>query len=234
VAVVPDAAALIPELFREGARDPASVRWLGKTFLDVGEVLGESALAGHPAPLRRVFLLVAGDQLSRPASEITLAVRADHAEETESLLDRTEGARITQRHATPTLCSWRVRLDHDRRPTEKLSSFLDGDRVVLFEKRWDDAPDFDRAPEAGAVRRREAAELLAREMLNRRRHGRLLARYGGHAAGILFDLAGALREAECWRIRVGGCRETADLIEAIVAGEGPHREGSNHPRSSRT
>ena len=53
-------------------------------------------------------------------------------------------------------------------------------------------------------------------MLNRRANGRLLARYGGSPAQLFVDLAGALRRVDCFSVRVGGYRETADLIEQIV------------------
>ena len=71
--------------------------------------------------------------------------------------------------------------------------------------------------EAVPVARREAAERLAREVLNRRSGGRLLARYGGSLARVFVDLAGALGQARCWRIRVGGCAETADLVQRLIA-----------------
>jgi hypothetical protein len=54
-------------------------------------------------------------------------------------------------------------------------------------------------------------------MLNRRRGGRLLERYGGSVARLFFDLAGALREAACWRLRVGRSPDTAELVERLVA-----------------
>ena len=71
-------------------------------------------------------------------------------------------------------------------------------------------------PKATPVKRLEAAELLGRELLNRRVGGDLLARYDGNLSLLFMDLAGALRDAACWRIRVGDMQKTADLIEQLV------------------
>jgi hypothetical protein len=53
-------------------------------------------------------------------------------------------------------------------------------------------------------------------MLNRREGGRLLARYGGSMAALFFDLARTLADVECYRVRMGGRRETADLVFDLV------------------
>jgi hypothetical protein len=134
----------------------------------------------------------------------------------DALFARTDGVEIMERRASEHLGWWRIRLDHERRPTESLSAVFDSDRIVLFDKQWDERPDFGVSPQATPVTRREAAEMLAREMLNRRTAGRFMARYGGSAARIFVDLAGALRDAKCWRIRVGGIGETADLVEQLT------------------
>jgi hypothetical protein len=52
-------------------------------------------------------------------------------------------------------------------------------------------------------------------MLNRRVGGRLLARYGGSVSRLFLDLAGSLRDADCWRLYVGDYRATADLAEQL-------------------
>ena len=69
------------------------------------------------------------------------------------------------------------------------------------------------------IKRREAAEFLARELLNRRESGRLLHRYGDSLTAFFLDLAGALREAACWKLAPGRYVETADLVQRLVDGE---------------
>ena len=81
---------------------------------------------------------------------------------------------------------------------------------------WDELPDFQGQPSVVPVRRREAAEFLGREMLNRRNGGRLLARHGGSVTALFLHLAAALREASCWMVSVGGAGATADLIESLA------------------
>jgi len=225
VALIDEDGSPAPEPFRSAARDPQGVRWYGKTLLDVGETLNESALVSTPAPLSHVLLLVAGDA-SEARTEVELVVRVDDAPELQSLFEQTEGVEILDRRADETICSWRLALDHRRRPTEHLTHVFESDRVVLFEKRWDTRPDFNAPPEARPVGRREAAEMLAKEMLNRRGAGRLLARYDGSMARIFVDLAGALSGARCFKLRVGACRDTADLIQGLVDGADGARDAS--------
>ena len=44
-----------------------------------------------------------------------------------------------------------------------------------------------------------------------------MARYGERLTELFLDLAGSLRDARCWRVAVGECGETADLIEQLVS-----------------
>jgi hypothetical protein len=219
VGVASDSEAPMPEAFRRPAADPSAPQLLGKSLLDVGDVLGEDRLAAEPVPLQHVLLLTADRQGSGPwpATWVQLASRTADAEELEAFFAATEGVEIIERLDRPHVRLWRLRLEHERRPTEALSRVLDSDRVLFAEKYWDKRPDFSGTPEAVPIRRREAAEFLGRELLNRRLGGRLLASYGGKLTPLFVDLAAALREAACWRIRVGGCRETADLIQRLVA-----------------
>jgi hypothetical protein len=216
VALVPRAGFSIPEPFLTESRKPSAVRWFGKVLLDVGRILGDSALIAEPAPLRHVILLVSGDDPFPVTTVVELATMIEDASELDPLFRGTDGVEILARRATESLCGWKLRLDHTRNPTETLSPVFESDRVVLFEKRWEGRPDFSGPAMASPLRRREAAEMLGRDMLNRRSAGRLMARYEGSAARLLVDLAGALRDASCWSIRVGSDPETADLVEQLL------------------
>ena len=219
VAVRPGSKAPIPESFRAASDAATSVRLFGKSLLDVGEHLGEDALARDPVPLRNVIVLSSDAEHNGPHEEATrvgLAVARQHADELHARFASTAGVEIVEKRDEPHWTLWRLRLDPTQRPTEALSEVFDGERVVLFEKTWCGEPDFAAAPVATPIRRREAAALLGREMLNRRKKSALLKRYGGNVAELFLDLAGALREVACWRLRVGGVRETADLIETLV------------------
>ena len=185
--------------------------------MDVGQLVGESALASGAAPLRHVFLMTSGEVAG--ATRVDLAARLQDASEFDARFSRTEGVEVLERRETAGLRAWRLRLDHARRPTEALADLFDGDRTVLFEKHWDTKPDFVAPPPATPVKRRVAAGLLGREMLNRRVGGAPLAPYGGNVAPLFLDLAGALRDVSCWRLRVGDIRDTAGLIERCIAEE---------------
>jgi len=216
VAVRPGKGAPIPEPFLTESRKENRVHRFEKTLLDVGEILGEQALVDRPVPLGHVFLLTPGDGGPRTHSEVDLAARLEDADELEGLFLATDGVDVLERSEGPSLRVWRLALDHAKGPTRALAPVLDGERVVLSATRWARQPDFTSAAEAVPVTRREAAERLAREVLNRRSGGRLLARYGGSLARVFVDLAGALSQARCWRVRVGGCAETADLVERLI------------------
>jgi hypothetical protein len=219
VGVVPRSDGPLGEPFRAHALDPAAPRLLGKSLLDVGDVLGEAALAVEPAPLRRVLVLASGSADAPPATtRVDLAARAEDGEELDGLFRATPGAEVLERRDLGPLRAWRLRLHHDRRPTERLARVFESDQIVLFEKHWDVPPDFTGRPELRPLPRRVAAEVLAREMLNRRRSGRLLARYGGSVTRLFLDLAGTLSQADCFSLRVGDCAGTADLVERLVAG----------------
>ena len=210
----------IPEPFLTESRKPSRVHRFEKTLLDVGEVLGEQALVDRPVPLEHVFLLATGDGEPRTHSEIDLAARLEDADELDELFLATDGVEVLERNDGSSLRAWRLALDHGKGPTQALEEVFDGERVILSATRWERRPDFTSVAEAVPVTRREAAERLAREVLNRRRGGRLLARHGGSLARVFVDLAGALSRARCWRVRVGGCAETAALIERLIGEKG--------------
>jgi hypothetical protein len=111
---------------------------------------------------------------------------------------------------------WQLRLDHAKRPTTPLTQVLGGKEIVYLAKHWDGQPDFTRDPEAIRIKRREAAVLLGREILNRRGTSGILGRYRGDATAMFLDLAASLKQAECFRIEVGRFHETADLIRSLA------------------
>jgi hypothetical protein len=208
-----------PERLRRLADAPDAVRFLGKTLVDVGDAFGQDVVLASPAALGYVLLLAADETDGHEATTwIETAAHRDAADRIEADLRAIDGVEIASRDEDSHLVTWRLRLAHDRQPTEKLAAVLDRDAVVLSTKLWTSTPDFTGAPRAVPVRRREAAEWLGREMLNRGASGRLLARYGGSTAAMFFDLARALANVECYRIRMGGRCETADLVHDLIRG----------------
>jgi hypothetical protein len=221
VGVDPDGKAPIASVFREAAGDEATPRLMGKALLDVGEILGERALAAGPAPVLHAFFLTGPgsewDTWNAP-TRLRLACRIEDRERIAAALHDVPGLSVDEEGDAGALYAWRVGLDHRQRPTPHLEKILVDPALVLAEKYWDARPDFDGHPEAFPMRRREAAELLGRDLVNRRPNGRLMHRYGGQIAALFLDLAGALRHASCHRIRVGDLAETADRIEDLVSG----------------
>jgi hypothetical protein len=216
VGVIPDGEAPIPEPFRRHAGHAGAADLFGKTLLDVGHVLGEASLVTAPVPLRRIVLLTSQlDDAPSVPTRLFVVGRGKNADELHGVFSGTPGIEITDRNDQPHLTAWNLRLDPAASPTEALSRVLDGEQIIFAEKFWEARPDFDGTPEALPVRRREAAELLGREMLNRRRRGKLLARHGNNVTEMFLRLAGALRETSCWRVRVGEYRATADLVESL-------------------
>ncbi len=220
VGIIPGGRAPIPEAFARSAKEPHAVRLFGKSLIDVGQVLGDACLADGPAPLAHVVLLTAhpSGMPERPAtSRILIACRPGDADEFDEAFTDVSGVRIERRDAQPHLQTWQLHLDHSKEPTRKLLSLFDSEKVVLFEKQWDVKPDFSATPHATPIKRRQAAEFLGREMLNRRGRSRLLARYDDNLTALFLDLAGALRDAECWSLSVGDSTATADLVEELIA-----------------
>lgn len=220
VGILPRESAPIPEPFRARALDPGAVRLFGKSLLDVGEVLGERALAREPLPLGVVVLLTATPGLEAEpldaSSWLNVGCRSEHAAELASLLAACPGVEVSERHGQHPVALFTLHLRHEAHPTQQLSRILDSDKVIYCEKQWGAKPDFASSPIASPIKRRQAAEYLGRELLNRRGAGGLLARYDGSATALFFELASALTEAECFAVQVGGCRETADMIESLV------------------
>jgi hypothetical protein len=216
VGIRPHGGATIPAAFREAALVPSVPSLFGKSLVDVGRVLGESALHPGPAPLRRVIVL-GGRAAGPPAvTGVQVGCRAHDASAVGDRLAAISGVEVLGREARADLVQWTLRVDHAGFPTEALSRLLAEDAVVFSEKFWGDGPDFEAVPRATPIRRRVAAETLARELLNRAPDGALLRRYRGDLPGLFLDLAGALRDAQCWRVEVGRFEETADVVEGLL------------------
>jgi hypothetical protein len=213
---VPDGSAPVPEAFDRAARVPGPVL-MGKRLLDVGDVLGERCMVREPRPLGHVMLLVADETgAASVTTQVRVGARRSAAAELETVFGGTEGVSVLERGARGELALWRLELRPEARATATLAGVLESGRVLFAEKSWDARPAFQGEPAALPVPRLEAAELLGRELLNRRRGGRLLAQYGGRLAGLFFDLASALKGTSCWRVRVGRLAATADLIAELV------------------
>jgi hypothetical protein len=218
VGIIPGGTAPIPEAFRNASLSPDGVKLMGKTLVDVGRTLGEEAVATGPAPLRHVILLTSDlDAVATPATSLVVGSRLEHASEIDTVFRDTPGVTMLRSDEAGELRRWWLELDPALRPTERLAPILDGDRVAFAEKQWGTRPTFDATPEVTPIRRREAAELLGRELLNRRSGGALLARFGGSVPRLFLEVAGALSEARCSRLQVGNYAATADLIRETVA-----------------
>ncbi len=209
------------EPFHSAALDAAGHKLMGKSLLDVGRLVGAERLVDRAAPLRHVVLLASGLEGAPPPSRslLRLACRAEDADELAGVFGDTPGVAVLARQQDAQVCYWRLRLDHLQHPTPVLSRVLESERVLFVERFWDSRPDFAVAPAAARICRREAAEFLGRELLNRRGGGRLLARFGGSVAALFVSLAGALRNADCFRVRVGDRSATATLLEELMCAD---------------
>lgn len=218
VSVVPGGTAPLPPAFRDVVEDENSPRIFGKTLVDVGAVLGEGALSAHPVPLRNVvFLTTAGtswDHGNAP-TRVNVAGLPDRAEQLDASFRSIAGVEIEQRYERPDLWYWRLRIDHAKQPTAALSGLLEDDSIVYLEKHWDARPEFETEPRVASIGRRRAAELLGRDLLNRRGTTGLLSAYAGKTTALFFELAGALARTDCHMVTVGRFEETVALIRSL-------------------
>ncbi|ANM31177.1 hypothetical protein ABI59_18780 [Acidobacteria bacterium Mor1] len=210
-----------PDSVRRAREDEHLPRLLGKTLIDAGRLFGDDKVLTESRPLRHVILLTAEDPGQDPAasgSSIDVIGRAEEAERLDAALQAIDGVDIEARADRQGIRHWKLRTRRDAWPTRELSRVLDDPDVLFSEKHWGGTPDFAAPAQMQPVKRREAAALLGREMLNRRPGGRLLERFGGNETRLFLELAQALRHAECWRLRVGNHIESADLIEKTITG----------------
>ena len=221
VGIRPDGTAPLPAPFARAARDRATPRLFGKALVDVGETLGEGAMAKGPAPLARVVLLTPGDPAGPYAAADALAVtvRAEGADRVAARLAAVPGLRRDELSARGGVVTWRLETAREplggdaAPPPGDLAAALDDPATICIAPLLDDPPDFSRPPAARPIKRREAALALARDMFNRG-PGAFAARRGG-LAGMVLALAGALAGASCWVVRPGPLGATADLIESL-------------------
>lgn len=217
VGIVPGGDAPLPAPFRAAAAAAADSPLLGKKLLDVGEVLGEDRVVRTPRPLGHVLLLCADESEPPPvATGVLVGARSSDAAELDAAFAAIAGVRVERRAEEDPLAYWILHLDHAAAPTRALSPVLDSELVLFADKRWEVRPAFDRPPAAIRISRREAAESLGRELLNRRAGGALVERYGGDLTALFLEVAGSLREAACWRLRVGELGPTADLVQELT------------------
>lgn len=217
VGLLPGGSARTPRRFAEAAAEPQVPRLLGKALVDVGEVLGEAAVARDPVPVSHVVLLEAGQPSEEPyQSVVHLGVWPRGVAETEVALVRMPGLDVLGRNDREDITIWRVQLRHAALATRAFSELLDRDFVAYSETRPVAEPDFSHEPHLTPLKRREAATLLCREMQNRRPRGRLMREYRGDTTALFLDVAASLGAAECWRLEVGRFDPTALLLQELT------------------
>ena len=215
--VLPGGSAPVPEPVRRLAADPEAPRLFGKTLVDIGKAFGPEALPDRPVPLRTVVVLGPAEA-DADVSFLRLAARAEDGPRLGAALRGIPGVVVEDEEEIGEQRRWRVRVEHTLGPTEALGELVEDPAVLYSERSWSGPPDFTDAPSASELKRREAAVLLTRELLNRRRGSRFLEGRSGGIAGVVLDVAQALRPARCWQVRVGRFGETVDLLERLTEG----------------
>jgi hypothetical protein len=218
VGIVVDGDARIPSEFRDAASADDATRLMGKSLVDVGEVLGDCVLARDCVPVRNVFVLDAGVS-KQPSSrtKIEFGVWPDAASKIESKLSAIDGVTVSERRDRDDLSVWRLELDHDRLAVAALSKILDEKYVAFSYGLGGTRPDFEAEPRLDPLTRRETATFLCREMQNRRRAGRLMRRFGGDTTALFVGVAAALADADCWKVTVGRFDPTVRLIQQAAS-----------------
>jgi len=212
--VLPGGTAPLPEGVRRLAERREAPRLFGKALVDIGAVFPE-ALRMEPAPLRTVVVLGAPGT-ETDVSFLHLAARAADGARLASALAGIAGVVVESDETVGGQRRWSLRVEHAQGPTEALGALVEDEAVLYSERTWSGPPDFTQRPSASPLKRREAAVLLTRELLNRRRGSRFLQGRADGIAGIVLDVAQALRPAECFQVRVGRFAETVDLIERLT------------------
>jgi hypothetical protein len=217
VGIVVEGNAPVPTRFREAAAAPEIPRLLGKSLVDVGDVLGDGVLLQESVPVRHVFVLDAG--VSRQpveVSKIEFGVWPEAVEEVEQRLSSIDGVSVVARSDRDDITVWRVEVRHGELSAPDLSALLDEKYVAFSYGRTEPRPDFDAEPRLDPLTRRETATFLCREMQNRRGRGELMRRFGGDTTALFLGVAGALVGARCWKLTVGRLEPTVDLIQQAV------------------
>jgi hypothetical protein len=213
----------LPPAVRALAEREGAPTLFGKALVDVGDAFGASALAAGPVPVRTVVVLApagADPSAGGQVSWMLLGARADDATRLGAAVRAIPGVVIEEETENGEQRRWRLRVEHPQGPTEALGAVVEDDAVLYSERAWSGTPDFEAAPAAAPLKRREAAVLLTRELLNRRRGSRFLAGRPDGLTGLVLEVAHALRETQCWRVQVGRFVETADLVEQLTERSG--------------
>ena len=119
---------------------------------------------------------------------MTVATRAKDAPRIGDALAAIPGVVIEEELEGRGLRRWRLRVEHAQGPTEALGEVIEDEAVLWSERTWSGAPDFDQVPSVSALRHREAAVLLTRELLNRRRGSRFLVGRGEGVVGLVLEV----------------------------------------------
>ena len=217
VGLIEENAAHAPSAFRQAVQQPGP-SLLGKRLIDVAEVYGEAHLVAQARPLGHVVALgrldTAEDWISG-ATRLQVAAVPSAGEELDCAFRAIEGVRVEAAARDERLAHWTLQLDASARPTQRLMPLLESESIVFYEKSWGRAHDFTSAPRVRPLQRSKTAELLGRELLNRRADGRLIQRVGGPTA-LFVELAGALREVSCHQVEPGPLEATADLVRDLT------------------
>ena len=216
VGLLPNGSARTPQRFAAAAANPEHPRLMGKALVDVGEVLGDSAIATTAAPLGHVVVLDAGDGERSCRSVVQMGIWPRGVTEAAAAFEALPGAHVLGRSDRADITVWRVELDHENLPTDRFSDLLERDFVAFSETRPRAAPDFSSEPRLIPVTRREVALLLCREMQNRRPRGRLMQHYKGDTTRLFLDVAASLASAHCFRLRVGNFESMAKLLNDLA------------------
>jgi hypothetical protein len=214
VGIIPDGEARIPDAFRAAADRRDIPRLLGKSLVDVGEVLGECVMLHDPVSVKNVFILDAGAQ-TRPSERTTIefGVWPDSADDVENRLAAVDGVEVVARRDRDDISVWRVEMLHERLSAREMSALLNENFVAFSYGVAGPRPDFDAEPRLDPLTRREAATFLCREMQNRRERGQLMKRFGGDTTALFVGVAAALVGAKCWKVTVGQFDPTVRLLQ---------------------
>lgn len=218
VGIIADGDACIPSQFLDAAARPDIPRLMGKSLVDVGEVMGECALLHDPVAVSNVFVLDAGVQ-NQPSTttKIEFGVWPDAIAEIEDRLASIAGVDVVDRRDRNDLSVWRIELHHDKLSTRPLSKLLNEKFVAFSYGLAGPRPDFEAEPRLDPLTRRETATFLCREMQNRRETGALMQSFAGDTTALFVGVAAALVGAKCWKVTVGRFEPTVSLIQEAAS-----------------
>lgn len=93
--------------------------------------------------------------------------------------------------------------------------------VVLAVKHTGGAPDFEGTPSADPIGPFQAGLEISQEMLNRHTGSRVATEFDGRETHLVADVAGLIRDVDCYALSPGVLDETLDLLEAAFARTDP-------------